>query len=85
MVDGKYTENDWISGGQTVLFIMLDGFLGLNTFFDPKEFPKYIPTRQRWFIASVKKHAFREKAKQDGDVHLEAQLDSIAAQLRVCL
>lgn len=85
MVDGKYTEYDGVSGAQMVLFNMLDGFLGLEPFLDPKEFPKYITARQRGFIDSVTKHAFREKAKQDGDPQLETQLDSIVAQLRVGL
>lgn len=84
MVDGKYTEYDGVSGAHMVLFNMLDSFLGLDTFLDPKAFPNYITSRQRGFISSVRKHAFREEAKRDRNVQLETQLDSIAARLRVC-
>lgn len=82
MVNGKYTEYDGLSGGHLVLFNLLDGFLGLDTFLDEKGFANYIPVSQRRFIASVKKHAFRDEAKRD--VELETQLDRIVKQLRVC-
>lgn len=81
MVDGKYTEYDGLSGGHLVLFNLLDGFLGLDTFLD-EGFANYIPVSQRRLIASVKKHAFRDEAKWD--VELGAQLDRIVKQLRVC-
>ena len=33
---------------------------------------------------SVKKHAFREAAKRDGDVELEKQFETMVKQIRVC-
>lgn len=84
MVDGKYTQYDGVSGGHLVVFNMLDRFLGLEMFLDLKSLANYIPARQRAFITAVEKHAFRDQAKRDGDVEVEAQLDSIVSQLRVC-
>lgn len=85
MVDGKYTEYDGVSGGHLVLFNMLDRFLGLETFLDQKSLlANYIPVRQGAFITAVERHAFRDQAKQDGDIEVEAQLNSIVSQLRVC-
>lgn len=84
MVDGKYKQYDGVSGGHLVLFNFLDRFLGLETFLDQKSMANYIPARQRAFITAVEKHAFRDQAKRDGDVEIEAQFDGIVSQLRVC-
>lgn len=84
VVDGKYTEFDGVSGAQGVLFNLLDIFLGLKTFLDEESFVKYFPTSQRRFMDSVKKHAFREAAKRDGDVELEKQFETMVKQIRVC-
>lgn len=84
VVDGKYTEFDGVSGAQGVLFNLLDIFLGLKTFLDEESFVKYFPTSQRRFMDSVKKHAFREAAKRDGDVELEKQFKTMVKQIRVC-
>lgn len=84
-VDGKYTEYDGVSGAQVVLFNLLDIFLGLGTFLDEQSFVKYCPVSQRRFMASVKKHAFRHKAKHNGDAELEKEFKGIARQIRVCL
>lgn len=85
IIDGEYIEYDGVSGAQGVLFNLLDMFLGLEAFIDEESFVKYFPISQRRFMASVKKHSFRDKAKQNGDIELERRFDSIVRQIRLCV
>ncbi|KAJ5101980.1 hypothetical protein NUU61_004202 [Penicillium alfredii] len=83
VADGHYTEYDGLSGGHLILFNLLDLFLGLNTFLPEEDFVKYVPARQREFLQSVKNHAFRARAKEEGKVELEKQFNGIASQMRI--
>jgi hypothetical protein len=85
LVDGVYVEYDGLSGNQLPFFHLVDAFVGLDPYLGEKTILRHIPESQRKLSASMRKHSFRHKAKLAGDVEIEAEMEKIVKQMRVCL
>ncbi|KAF2098094.1 hypothetical protein NA57DRAFT_66542 [Rhizodiscina lignyota] len=83
MKDGVYVEYDGLSGNQLPFFHFVDAFIGMPPYLSEENMQRYIPAAQRHFTASLREHSFRTKAKEMGDVEIEAEMEKIVKQMRV--
>lgn len=81
--DGVYVEYDGLSGNQLPMSFFVDAFLGLSQYLPQENMLRYVPISQRRLRDSLSAHNFREKAKLNGDVAIEAEMHKIVKQMRV--
>ncbi|GFF48104.1 hypothetical protein IFM51744_06740 [Aspergillus udagawae] len=80
--DGEYIEYDGLSGNQLLLPMIIDAFTGIPVYLTEENMKRYIPVQQREFVDSVRKHSFREVARERGLVDVEGEMLRIVKQMR---
>lgn len=80
--DGEYIEYDGLSGNQALLPMMIDAFTGTPFYLTEESMKRYIPVQQRELVDSVRKHSFREVARERGLMNVEGEMLRIVKQMR---
>jgi len=83
MVDDVYVQYDGLSGNQLLFCILVDGFLGADSYLTEEQRQRSIPDTQRMLSASMRRHSFRERARAAGDEDIEAQMREITRHMKV--
>lgn len=83
MVDGEFIKYDGLSGNHVLFFQALDAFLGLNRYLTDENMIRYIPVNQRELCIALKKHSFRDKLKEHGDMEIKDEVKAIVNHLKV--
>lgn len=84
VVDGEVIEYDGVSGSHTLLFQVLDAFLGLESFTADNNRGHYIPFNQRRLCAALRKHSFRGSLGSNStDVMIQEEIAKIIKLIRV--
>jgi hypothetical protein len=83
MVNGEFIKYDGLSGNHVLAFQAIDAFLGLDRYLYNENMIRYIPGRQREFTRVLKKHSLRQRAKENGDAEIEAEIIKIVNHMRV--
>jgi hypothetical protein len=83
MIDGEFIKYDGLSGNHVLFFQALDAFLGMDRYLTDENMIRYIPANQRKLCIALKKHSFRNKLKEHGDMKIEAEIKTIVNHLRV--
>ncbi|PKX90051.1 uncharacterized protein P174DRAFT_445075 [Aspergillus novofumigatus IBT 16806] len=81
--NGEYIEYDGLSGNQLLLPMIIDAFTGIPLYLTKENMERYIPVQQREFVDSVRKHSFREVARERGLMDVEGEMLRIVKQMRV--
>ncbi|KAJ7708968.1 hypothetical protein B0H17DRAFT_916894 [Mycena rosella] len=76
---------DGISGGQSLVFRTLDGFLGIRPFPTPEKESLHLPAPQRTWLNFLREYDIRAAAKARGEecAGVTAELESLVKQLRL--
>ena len=84
MVNGELIKYDGLSGNHVLFFQALDAFLGMDRYLTDENMIRYIPVNQRNLCIALKKHSFRNKLKEHGDMRIEDEIKKIVNHMKVC-
>lgn len=85
MINGEYVEFDGVSGSHNLCFMVLDAFLGMNSYMNEQNLRRYIPHNQRSMIATFRKHSFLGRLHENEDKEISDQFGKIIQHLKVFL
>ncbi|KAL6158632.1 hypothetical protein ACJQWK_04232 [Exserohilum turcicum] len=83
MIDGEYVEFDGVSGSHNLCFMVIDAFLGMESYMTEQNMRRYIPHNQRAMIATFRKYSFFTKLQADKDKEISDEFCKIIQHLNV--
>ncbi|KAL2821408.1 hypothetical protein BDW59DRAFT_150064 [Aspergillus cavernicola] len=82
IIDGEYIEYDGLSGSHSLFFRVADAFLDIPAYFSEESTHRYVPVAQRRLCDAIREHGFRGKARENGDLEIEGEMERMVQQLR---
>lgn len=83
MINGEFIKYDGLSGSHVLVFQALDAFLAMDRYLTDEDMIRYIPVNQRELCLALKKHCFRNVAKEQSDTKINDEFRKIVNHLKV--